>query len=111
MKRLLSTALQHFGLFLVSMLLIVTVAFDHPDLAQPIWLAQQSESASEVEPAESPSQPKPSERQAEPNQGVENQRVDKQTTETKQAAENSQDAAGPYDMEAIKAFNRALYGS
>lgn len=88
------------------MLLIATVVFNASGqlslVAHPVWLAQQSETPPETEqPAKTTTNIETGDQQA---------KSDQDTDEQKSTA-SSQDAAGPYDMEAIKAFNRALYGS
>lgn len=108
MKRLISTLQRYSPLaWAVSLLLTLTVTFA-PLPAQPqIWLAQ-------AEPtAEQPATPEPQQTDSSTDQSASADRsadTNSQPTTDRQS-EASQSEAGPYDMEAIKAFNRALYGS
>jgi hypothetical protein len=68
-------------------------------------LAQAVQSSPSPQPQEPPASPKP----AEPS---ENQAKSEETKPSETAkAQSKEESSGPYDMEAIKAFNHALYGS
>jgi hypothetical protein len=66
-------------------------------VAQPSPPPQSQETPAPSKPAE------PSDNQAKPEES--------KPSETAKAQKSKEESPGPYDMEAIKAFNRALYGS
>ena len=112
-----------FGMFqwIASAVLIINLAllnpFSEPVLFAPLPIAASPiERPSSVTPANPPSgAPKTQDANKEPAASQTQQRADQKsaqdlTSDPKQET-NQAEPTAPYDMEAIKAFNRALYGS
>ena len=110
-------------LLIAAMLLVATSAFSNPLPQQPLLLAQTPGTdvpMAAEQPAE-PLTPKAAE-VSEPANGAtkgtttNSEAADRQPATEAVSPESTPDSdrsesAGPYDMEMIKAFNRALYGS
>jgi hypothetical protein len=100
--------------WIVSILWMVNGVLGYPVLSGTL-VAQGEEPAQQPVEQLQPSEPTPAEKSTETQSTETQQRQTPQTNLTdareQRATESSQDSAGPYDMEAIKAFNRALYGS
>ena len=112
-----------FGMFqwIASAVLIVNLAllnpFSEPVLFMPLPIAASPvEQPSSVTPADPQSgAPKTQDANKKPAESPTQRRADQNsvqdlTSDQKQET-NQVEPAAPYDMEAIKAFNRALYGS
>lgn len=103
-------------LFSVSILTIDNAALSSPLLHGTFIAAQTLETSlpSKVKPSSESAIPQASE-SAQTNQKstpVESKISEKEENSIPEKSSNTQsDSGGPYDMESIKAFNRALYGS
>ncbi len=90
---------------LSAILAIIQVAFNPPALPA-VWVMAQA-SDPPVEQSQ-PIESKDNEESTKTNASIDQPTVDRANSE---ATDTSSESAGPYDIEAIKAFNRALYGS
>lgn len=105
MKRSIPTTLfQSLIFWVASVLVIIHAIFSYPSLSMPL-VAQAAEQAEQSQPTESSSEAKPANTDKTDSSEATAPDAEQQT------ASDSEESAGPYDMEAIKAFNRALYGS
>ena len=110
-------------LFIASTLLVANVALSSPSPERILFIAQTpvtEHHLEEIQPVE-PTNPEESSSSETGNTATNNTSRDSKTANQQPATEESlpevnldsekSESSGPYDMEAIKAFNRALYGS
>ncbi|NJR61043.1 MAG: hypothetical protein HC769_20770 [Cyanobacteria bacterium CRU_2_1] len=109
----LKTWLLSLLLLIASTVLIANAAFSSPLFYQDAVLAQtqMEPSIGGEQPEESvnPQTPEGSEPKA--DETGDRQRTDEEAAASSTSDQDQSQSAGPYDMESIKAFNRALYGS
>lgn len=108
---MLKNSLSRIVLWIASILLMANATLSTPVFASTLLMAQTSPDTSITDTQES----NPSESETEAETPASDREATKPKGDRTAPATNSNqdksESTGPYDMEAIKAFNRALYGS
>jgi outer membrane biosynthesis protein TonB len=95
-----------FGFILLFALLVFRFTPWIVGNAQATPLIAQAQQPAPVQPQKVPVPPKP----VTPSENQQKEQPSKES-EVPQEKQTKEQSSGPYDMEAMKAFNRALYGS